>query len=131
MMGQHAILVALLFVAALMISLAVALTILVRLPADYLRAPRAQSAQDARHGMFFRVGAASKNVLGGILIVIGAILSLPGVPGQGLLTVFAGLLLLDFPGKHRLLCKILSWPRLLQSINRLRTKFSRPPLVIG
>jgi UPF0716 family protein affecting phage T7 exclusion len=81
--------------------------------------------------MFFRVGAASKNVLGGILIVIGAILSLPGVPGQGLLTVFAGLLLLDFPGKHRLLCKILSWPRLLQSINRLRTKFSRPPLVIG
>jgi hypothetical protein len=130
MMGQHAILATLLFVATLVISFAVSLIILIRLPPDYVRVPRAQSFQDATRGIFFRIGIVLKNLLGAILIVFGAILSLPGMPGQGLLTVLVGVILLDFPGKRRLLYKILSRPFLLRSINRLRTKFSRPPLVI-
>lgn len=129
--GQYAILAALLFVAALVISFAVVLTILVRLPSDYFCAPRAKSAQNAGHGIFFGIGVVLKNILGTILIVIGVILSVPGLPGQGLLTVLAGVFLLDFPGKRRLLYKILSRPPLLQAINRLRTKFARPPLVVG
>jgi hypothetical protein len=36
----------------------------------------------------------------------------------------------DFPGKRRLLYKILSRSFLLRSIDRVRVKFSRPPLVI-
>ena len=130
-MGQYVILVTLLFVATLVISLAVSLTILIRLPPDYFGTPRAQSIQDTGHGIFFGIGIVLKNLLGAILIVLGAILSVPGLPGQGLLTVLAGVFLLDFPGKRKLLCKMLSRPLLLQSINRMRTKFSRPPLVIG
>ena len=45
--------------------------------------------------------------------------------------MLAGVLLVDFPGKRSLLYKLVSRPLLLQSINRLRMKFSRPPLVIG
>jgi hypothetical protein len=131
LMGQYAVLATLLFVATLVVSFAVSLTILIRLPPDYFRNPRAQSVQDARHGVFFRIGRVMKNLVGVILIVLGAILSLPGLPGQGLLTALAGVLLLDFPGKRSLLYKILSRPLLLQSINRLRSKFSRPPLLIG
>lgn len=131
LMEQYAILATLLFVATLVISFAIALTILICLPSDYFRTPRAQSVQDAAHGIFFGIGIVLKNLFGVILILLGAILSVPGLPGQGLLTVLAGVLLLDFPGKRRLLYKILSRPLLLQSINRLRTKFSRPPLVIG
>jgi hypothetical protein len=131
LMGQYVILATLLFVATLVTSFAVSLTILIRLPPDYFRTLRAQSIRDAGHGLFFRIGIILKNLLGVILILLGAILSLPGLPGPGLLIVLAGVFLLDFPGKRKLLCKVLSRPLLLQSINRLRTKFARPPLVIG
>ena len=130
-LGQYAILAALLFVATTVTSFAVALTVILRLPSDYFCASRARDAQRADHGLFFPVGIVLKNFFGAVLIVLGAILSIPRLPGQGLLTVVAGLFLLDFPGKRGLLCKLVSRPLLLQSINRLRTKFSRPPLVVG
>ena len=128
--GQYAILAVLLFVVTLAISFAVALTVLVRLPPDYFCTPRTRMAQDAGHGIFFAIGAVLKNLLGVALILIGVILSVPGLPGQGLLTVLAGVFLLDFPGKHSFLYKVVGRPLLLQSINRLRTKFSQPPLVV-
>jgi archaellum biogenesis protein FlaJ (TadC family) len=130
-MGQYVILVTLLFVATLVISFAVSLTVLIRLPSDYFRTLRAQSIQDSGRGILFRIGIVLKNLLGAILIVIGVILSVPGLPGQGLLTVLAGVFLLDFPGKRSLLYRILSRPLVLRPINRLRMKFSRPPIVIG
>ena len=77
------------------------------------------------------MGAVLKNVFGVILVLIGAILSLPGLPGPGLIIVLAGVFLLDFPGKRQLLCRILSRPRLLRPVNRLRRKFSQPPFLIG
>jgi hypothetical protein len=131
LLGQSAILATLLFIATVAISFAVSLAILIRLPPDYFRGPRAQSLQDSSHGIFFRIGVVLKNLLGAILVICGVILSVPGMPGQGLLTVLAGVVLLDFPGKRRLLYKILSQPFLLRSINRLRTKFSRAPLIAG
>ena len=131
LLRQYAILVTLLFIATVAISFAVSLAILIRLPPDYFRSPRAQSLQDSSQGIFFWIGVVLKNLLGAILVICGVILSVPGIPGQGLLTVLAGVLLLDFPGKRRLLYKILSRPRLLRSINRLRTKFSQPPLIVG
>jgi hypothetical protein len=129
--GQYAILAALLFVATLAISSAIALTILIRLPSDYFCTPHTRTTKDSGHSIFVAVGVVLKNLLGAILIVTGVLLSVPGLPGQGLLTVLAGVFLLDFPGKRRLLYKILSRPSLLQAINRLRTKFSRPPLVVS
>jgi hypothetical protein len=129
--GQYVILATLLFVATLMLSFAIALTILVRLPYDYFCIPPAKSVQDAGHGIFFRVGIVLKNLFGVVLILLGLVLSVPGLPGQGLLTIVAGVFLLDFPGKRSLLYKFVRRPLLLRSINRVRTRFSRPPLVIG
>ena len=130
-LGHYAVLATLLFVATLLISFAVALIILIRLPSDYFCTPRTGNARHAGHGLFFSVGIVLKNLLGVVLIIIGVILSVPGLPGQGLLTVLAGLFLLDFPGKRNLLYKLVSRPLLLQAINRLRMKFSQPPLVVG
>ena len=39
-----------------------------------------------------------KNMAGVLLVVLGILLSLPGVPGQGILTILLGIMLLDFPG---------------------------------
>jgi hypothetical protein len=72
--------------------------------------------------------AIAKNVAGLLLLLLGAVLALPGIPGQGVLTMIIGLTLLDFPGKRRLEGRILRQPWALQAINRLRARFDRPPL---
>ena len=64
------------------------------------------------------------------LVLLGGVLSVPGIPGQGLLTVVIGLVLLDFPGKRRLEQSILSRPGLRVRVNRLRARFGREPLVL-
>ncbi len=69
-----------------------------------------------------------KNLFGVFLILLGAILSLPGVPGQGILTILLGLIMLDIPGKRPLEAKIISRPAILSAINGLRAKYGKPPL---
>lgn len=69
-----------------------------------------------------------KNVLGAFLVVAGTLMLF--TPGQGVLTVLLGLLLLDLPGKRTLARKFVSLPRVHQALNRLRARFGRPPLVL-
>ena len=71
-----------------------------------------------------------KNLLGVILVIIGILLSLPGVPGQGLLTILLGLIMIDIPGKRPLEAKIIQRPTILAAINNLRAKYNKPPLVL-
>ena len=70
----------------------------------------------------------AKNVAGVLLIVIGILLSLPGVPGQGILTILLGLIFLDIPGKRPLEARIIKRPAVLSAINKLRAKYNKPPL---
>ena len=63
-----------------------------------------------------------------MLVLLGLIMAIPGVPGQGLLTALIGLTLLSFPGKRRLERRFVRMPALLRAINRLRARFARPPL---
>ena len=71
-----------------------------------------------------------KNIAGILLVALGIVLSLPGVPGQGLLTVLLGIMLLDFPGRDRLEQKLLSKPSIVNTINKLRGRFGKEPLVL-
>ena len=57
-------------------------------------------------------------------------MSVPGVPGQGILTILLGVMLLDLPGKRRVEQRILRQPKVLEKINKLRNKFSKPPLLL-
>jgi hypothetical protein len=111
-------------------SVVVALTVLLRMPADYFMV-QTQAVSPARRGVLVCTGVILRNLLGLVLLASGIVLSVPGVPGQGLLTILAGLLLLDFPGKRRVLVKLCGRPRVLRSINWLRAKCSRRPLAIG
>lgn len=72
----------------------------------------------------------AKNLLGVVLVCVGVVLSLPGVPGQGLLTILVGLVLLDIPSKRRFELRQVSRPRVLSAINRLRARFGKAPLVV-
>ena len=70
----------------------------------------------------------AKNVAGVVLVLLGLVMALPGIPGQGILTMIVGITLIDFPGKRGLERRMIGRPRILRSINRLRARFHRAPL---
>ncbi len=50
------------------------------------------------------------------------------LPGQGLLTILAGILILDFPGKYKLEHYLISKPVVLDSLNWIRRRHNVPNL---
>lgn len=118
------------FVVSSVGSLAVVVWVLVRLPPDYFQNDHHAAFPWAdRHALLRWLGIVAKNLLGLLLVAIGIVLSLPGVPGQGLLTILIGIMLLDFPGKRWLERALVNRPSVKRSINRLRERFGKPPLV--
>jgi hypothetical protein len=110
-------------------SAAVVGVVLARLPADYFVNPNARLPID-RHPVLKVLLTVGRNAFGYFLIALGAVLSLPGVPGQGLLTIFMGVLLIDFPGKHRFERWLVTRRVILGAVNRVRARAGRPPLIV-
>ena len=65
----------------------------------------------------------------GLLLVTGGILML-FLPGQGVLTIIAGLIMTDYPGKFELERRIVSNKKILEKLNWLRNKANQPSLKI-
>ncbi len=120
----------LIFVVTFVVNLAIVSFILVKLPADHFIKSHRTSFWLGRHPAIRAAGIIGKNILGVLLVVVGILLSIPGVPGQGLLTILLGIMLLDFPGKRRLEQNLLSRPQILKTINRLRARFGKQALEI-
>lgn len=119
-----------LFVLSFGLSLAAIAVVMVKIPENYFSS-HYQRDFLPDSSFFVRWGAVIlKNLLGVFLILLGIILSLPGVPGQGLLTILLGLIMLDIPGKRPLEAKIIQRPAVLAAINNLRAKYNKPPLVL-
>jgi hypothetical protein len=110
-------------VATLVISVGVAGWLLIRVPPDYFKGEKRQASK--KRPLWMKV---LKNAAGVLMVAVGLVLSIPGVPGQGLLMVLAGLMLLDVPGKYKLERKILSLRPIRSAANRLRAWRGRPPL---
>ena len=119
-----------LFVVTFTVSLAAVGLFVVLLPPTFFLANGRRRFMHGRHPGLRWTVIALKNLLGLTLVVVGLGLSLPGMPGQGLLTILIGLILMDFPGKKRLEQKIIGRPKVLGSINRLRARFKKPPLLL-
>lgn len=115
-------------VASAVLSIVIVTAALTRLPADYFVNPEARRPID-RHPVLKLLFIVLRNLLGYALIVLGLLLSLPGVPGQGLLTVLMGVMLIDFPGKQRAERWLLTRRGVLTGVNRLRARFGQPPLI--
>lgn len=121
----------LIFIASFLINLAIVSAILVKLPADHFSKTRKTKFWAGRRPAINAGKVIAKNIIGVFLVALGIVLSLPGVPGQGLLTILLGIMLLDFPGRDRLEQKLLSKPSIVNTINRLRERFGKPPLVLN
>jgi hypothetical protein len=111
-------------------SLGIISFILVKVPATYFQESHTRDFWVERHAAIRWAGVIAKNLLGMVLVLLGILMSIPGVPGQGLLTILLGVMLLDFPGKRQLELKLVSRPMILEKINRLRHRFSKPPLLL-
>ena len=105
-------------VALAVLSVAYASRVIATLPADHFVAAR------PRVGFFTTLG---RNLGALALIVLGVLMSIPGVPGQGLLTLLVGVLLLDVPGKRAFDRRLVARPRVLGLLNRLRARQGQPP----
>jgi len=120
----------LLFLVTFGINLAIVSVILVKIPATYFRKNHSREFWKDSSPAIRLLGVVVKNALGVLLVALGIVLSLPGVPGQGILTILLGIMLLDFPGRRKLEHKLLSRPAVLNTINKLRQKFGKPALVL-
>jgi len=63
---------------------------------------------------------AAKNILGLVLVAAGVVMLF--LPGQGLLTIFLGIVLMNFPGKYRLERYIVSRGPVLRGVNWIRRR---------
>lgn len=119
-----------LFLASLIISFIAIGIVMVKIPENYF-STHYQKDFMPNSPWLVRWGAVIlKNILGIILIIIGIILSLPGVPGQGILTILLGLIMIDIPGKRPIEAKIVKRPTVLSAVNNLRAKYNKPPLIL-
>ena len=103
--------------------------LIVRIPSDYFahgRRPRKRWAN--RHPVVRGALLAGKNLRGYILLAAG--IAMLVLPGQGILTMLLGFILVDLPGKYRLERWLVARPLVLKTINLLRRRAGRDPLVL-
>ena len=106
---------------------ALAWLFIVRVPADYL-------AEDAsvrgpfrsRHPIIGGIAWFVRNAFGVLFVISGFIMLF--IPGQGVLFMFLGLTMVDFPRKTDLIRRMLGRPKLLKVINRSRNRAGKADL---
>lgn len=107
--------------AMFLLSLALVPLLLTRIPADYFVShgnPDQSSTKIA--GIHYPLVWVGRNMLGAVLIAAGILMLI--LPGQGLLTIFLGLFVADFPGKKKFEKQLVSVPAVRQTINWIREK---------
>jgi hypothetical protein len=110
-------------------SLVVIPLVAARIPADYFCADRRGQTPWRRRRPVLRLCVLIlKNLLGLVLFLAGVLMLF--LPGQGLLTIFLGIMLMDFPGKYRLERYIISRGPVLRGINWLRQRSGVAPLEV-
>ena len=98
-----------------------------QIPEDYfLSTKRKPSKWQEQNPILRLVVIFGKNIIG-FSLIIGGLLMLV-LPGQGLLTIVTGLLLVNYPGKYKLEKKLVAIPSIFRALNWIRVKANKPPL---
>lgn len=107
---------------------AVAVPIVIRrMPHDYfLETSESTEAIRERHPVLRLLFLILKNLIGGILLLGGLIMLI--TPGQGVLTILIGLMLMNFPGKRRFEIWLIRLGPLNRGINWIRERAGKRPL---
>lgn len=98
------------------------------IPVDYFHYQQRHPGEDRfEHPLVRLLVVSLKNLFGAILVCSGIIMLF--TPGQGLLSILFGLMIMNYPGKYRLECWIIKRPLILKTVNRLRDRHGKPPLL--
>ncbi len=100
-----------------------------QIPDDYFLPDKRQPAEwKEQHPLVRLLALVGKNLIGLGLILAGILMLF--LPGQGILTLVMGALMMDYPGKFQLERKIVKPPAVLKGLNWLRAKANKPPLIL-
>jgi len=101
--------------------------LVIQLPADYFHASyRPTLLWGVAHPVLRILLHLGKNLLGFIVLLMGVVMLV--LPGQGVLTIVSGLLLMNFPGKYRFERWLVRKGPVLHAVNWLREKAGRAAL---
>ncbi len=99
--------------------------LVIRLPCDYFLT-HSIGSRHPNHFVHY-LWLLLRNVIGSALIATG--LAMLVLPGQGVITILVGLSFMSFPGKRRILNWILERKSIRKTINWIRRKARKPPLI--
>ena len=100
--------------------------LVVRIPADYFTC--AYQYAHAHHGAWYYFGLLVKNAFGLLFILTGVAMLV--LPGQGVLTILIGIMLMNFPRKRAFELRIVQQPTVLRALNWMRANAKKPALVV-
>ena len=117
-----------LFVVSFTVSLLIVAIVMVKIPANYFSS-HYQSDFLPNSSWVTRWGVViGKNIVGALLVIAGIIMLIG--PGQGILTILIGLIMMDIPGKRPIEAKLIKRPAVFAAVNRFRAKYGKPPLEV-
>lgn len=103
--------------------------VIIFLPEDYfIRDQRDPAHQTRQHPAVWLTLTILKNILGVVLIFVGAAMLV--LPGQGLLAMLLGATLVNFPGKYALERRLVTRPAVARTLNKIRKSAGRDQLKI-
>jgi len=111
-----------------LINLAAMPYLVAQIPADYFTHRGRHRLSRSNHHPAIRLTlTALKNLLGALMLLAGFIMLF--TPGQGLLTILFGLIIMNYPGKYRLECRIIGKPAIFNAVNAMRARQGKPSLL--
>ena len=115
----------------LIISVFMMVLIISFLPEDYFKSENRNlisSVQNSRYPLLKLLVLVTKNFFGVLLLLSGILMLV--LPGQGILTIITGLVFIDYPGKYKFERKLLRQKGVINSINWIRSRLSKPSLKV-
>lgn len=115
----------------LIISVFMMVLIISFLPEDYFKSENRNlisSVQNSRYPLLKLLVLITKNFFGVLLLLSGILMLV--LPGQGILTIITGLVFMDYPGKYKFERKLLRQKGVINSINWIRSRLSKPSLKV-
>jgi hypothetical protein len=116
------------FFGSILLNIVVIGIVFVKIPPHYF-SPHYQDDFLPNARWITRWGAVVAKNFAGVAMVLIGIVQLVG-PGQGILSILTGLILLDIPGKRPLEARIIQRPSILAAVNKLRARYRKEPLVM-
>ena len=108
------------------LTLALVPILITSIPADYFICEKPLKISKYHPIINFLLKAV-KNLLGAVFLCVGFVLLF--LPGQGLVMILAGLLIMNYPGKYAIERWLIIKLGALPAMNTLRMRYGKPPLI--